>query len=150
MGPILAAIDFSDATRGVVNTASDLARAFMVKLYLLHVAGAKPEVSDHGLNPEEAQRRAAAELFRREHRDLQDLAKELKASGIEATPLLIQGDAVEKTLKEARRLDVSLIVLGTHGHGRLYDLLMGNVSQEVLRNAPCQIVLVPHQVKTLG
>jgi nucleotide-binding universal stress UspA family protein len=150
MGPILAAIDFSDATRGVINTASDLARAFAVRLYLLHVAGSKPDVTDRGLNPEGDYRRAAADLFRQEHRDLQRLSGEIKATGVDATALLVQGNYAEKILQEARRLDVSLIVLGTHGHGRLYDLLMGGVSQDVLRSAPCQLVLVPQHVKTLG
>ena len=150
MGPILAAIDFSDATRGIINTASDLARAFAVRLYVLHVAGSKPDVADHGLNPGEDYRRAAADLFRQEHRDLQRLAGEIKATDVDVIALLIQGDCAEKILQEARRLDVSFIVLGTHGHGRLHALLMGGVSQAVLRGAPCQLVLVPHHIKTLG
>ena len=155
MGPILAAVDFSDATRGVVNTAMDLARALQVKLYLLHVAGARPtptpnpELVDYGVNPQ-LDRQLMAKEFRQEHRELQKLAGESKAASLDVTSLLIQGSSGEKILQEARRLDAGMIVMGTHGHSRLYDLLMGSVSREVLQNAPCPVVMVPYQVKTLG
>ena len=149
MGPILAALDFSDATPGVMNTASDLARAFQVKLYLLHVAGPRPNLADPGPNIQNS-RQSLAEIFRREHRELHTRAEQIKATGIPVTPLLIQGGASEKILQETRRLDASLAVLGTHGHSRLYNLLMGSVSREVLQNASCPVVLVPYQLKTLG
>jgi nucleotide-binding universal stress UspA family protein len=151
MGPILAAVDFSDATPGVINTARDLARTFSVKLYLLHVAtGSKPDTAEHGINPR-SNRQLAAEAFRREHRELQALAAPLQsACPPQVTPLLIQGLPGEKILQESRRLDAGMIVMGTHGHGKLYDLLMGTVSREVLQSAFCPVVMVPYQLQTLG
>ena len=150
MGPILATVDFSDATPGVINTARDLAQTFSVKLYLLHVAGSKPDTAEHTTKPR-SNRQLAAEAFRWEHRTLQALAAPLQsACPLRVTPLLIQGLPGEKILQESRRLDAGMIVMGTHGHGKLYDLLMGSVSREVLQSAFCPVVMVPYQLKTLG
>jgi nucleotide-binding universal stress UspA family protein len=33
--------------------------------------------------------------------------------------------------------------MGTHGHGALHNLLLGSVSEGVLRNASCSVVMVP-------
>ncbi|HHE72552.1 MAG TPA: universal stress protein [Chloroflexi bacterium] len=46
-------------------------------------------------------------------------------------------------LETAVEEDVSLIVLGTRGPAKVTDILLGDVSTEVLRHAPCPVLLVP-------
>jgi nucleotide-binding universal stress UspA family protein len=46
-------------------------------------------------------------------------------------------------LSEARRLEVELIVVGSHGHGLLFDALLGSVSAAVLRHAEVPVLVVP-------
>jgi hypothetical protein len=36
-----------------------------------------------------------------------------------------------------------MIVMGSHGHGALFNLLMGTVCNGVLRKARCPVVVVP-------
>lgn len=50
---------------------------------------------------------------------------------------------MERLLAEQGRLAADAIVLGSHGHGALYDLLVGSVAEGVLRRAPCPVVVVP-------
>jgi nucleotide-binding universal stress UspA family protein len=46
-------------------------------------------------------------------------------------------------LSEARRLKVELIVVDSHGHGLLFDALLGSVSAAVLRHADVPVLVVP-------
>jgi nucleotide-binding universal stress UspA family protein len=78
-----------------------------------------------------------------EHRRLQELEKQPDLRGIKVTSLLVQGYAVEKILKEADQLGADLIVMGSHGHGALRNLLVGSVANGVLGKAKCPVLVVP-------
>jgi nucleotide-binding universal stress UspA family protein len=139
---ILAAIDFSGGTREVQSTAVELARAFDCALWLLHVAAPEPDFIGYDPGPQTVRDQRAEEL-RAEHRRLQQEADALRERGIEATALLIQGPTVEKILAEAERLEVDVVVIGSHGHGALRRALLGSVSEGVVRGARCRVMIVP-------
>jgi nucleotide-binding universal stress UspA family protein len=54
-----------------------------------------------------------------------------------------QRDAAEKITEQAERLGAELIVLGSQGHGKLRQLLLGSVADAVLRNARVPVLIVP-------
>lgn len=43
----------------------------------------------------------------------------------------------------AESMDAELLVLASHGHGTLYDKLVGSTAQNVLRHATCPVVVIP-------
>jgi nucleotide-binding universal stress UspA family protein len=88
-------------------------------------------------------RDSLAEKFHREHRQIQEIAKRLREEGLEATALLVHGPTVEYILKEASELDVDMIVVGSHGRGAVYQLLVGSVSEGLLRKSRCPVLVVP-------
>jgi len=142
MKAILAAIDFSPVSDRVVALAAELARHFRCPLRLLHVAAEEPAFVGYGPGPQPVRDQRARDL-RAEHRAIQERAAALRAEGIEAVGLLIQGIAVEKILAEARASGAGLLVLGSHGRSGLSRLLVGSVSEGVLRHAPCPVLVVP-------
>ena len=56
---------------------------------------------------------------------------------------LVQGPSAETILSHADSLGASLIIMGTHGHGKLYHLILGSVSNSVLKHAKVPVLLVP-------
>jgi nucleotide-binding universal stress UspA family protein len=50
---------------------------------------------------------------------------------------------VETTLKEAESLKAELIVLGSHGHGAVYDVLVGSYSAGIIRRSKLPVLVVP-------
>jgi len=142
MKTILVPVDFSDCATKVIKTAATIAESFSANLILLHVASPEPEFLGYDPGPQSVRDSVAKELAK-EHTFLQKLEQELASPGIKTTALAIQGYPVEKILEEARKLHADLIVMGSHGHGTLRNLLVGSVTEGVMRKAACPVLVVP-------
>ena len=142
MKTILVPVDFSDATPQVVDVASKMARAFGGKIVLLHVSEPEPDFIGFEPGPQTV-RTVVAHDFKGEHQQLDMLKARLAAEGLEMQALHFQGPTVDKILHEAEQAGAELIVMGSHGHGSLYELLVGSVTQGVMKGAHCPVVVVP-------
>lgn len=60
---------------------------------------------------------------------------------------LLTGDPAQTVCRFAVDHDARMIAVGTHGYGTVMSLLMGSVSGEIIRTAPCP-VLVTHLTST--
>ena len=67
----------------------------------------------------------------------------MRNEGIEATALLIQGSTVETIIKEAKKLQVEMIIIGSHRHNPISELFLGSVSKGVIYQSECPILIVP-------
>ena len=144
---IVALIDFSEVTSDLVTLAGQMARATGARLILLHVAMPDADLVD-GHERQDASRRGIAVDLKRRHRDLEILQMEFKKLGVDATALMVRGDSVrgnplEKIVEEVDRLAPDLIMMGTHGRGRLYQLLVGSVTNTVVRRVRRPTLLIP-------
>ena len=139
---IVVAIDFSNATESVMRITQRIAGKSGAHIYLLHVADPEPDFMGYDAGPEVV-RDQVAELHNEAHRRTQDLAERLRQSGLEATALTIQGAIVESVLDQAERLDAGFIVVGSHGHGAMYDLLVGSISEGIVRQSVRPVLVVP-------
>jgi nucleotide-binding universal stress UspA family protein len=139
---ILAAVDFSPVTEQVLQTLEQVAATFPSQIWLVHVAPPDPDFVGYGTGPDVVRGQVAVE-HRERHLKLQNLADRLRSAGVKTTALLLQGSTVETIMKEAGRLSASLIVLGSHGHSAVYDLLVGSVSEGIVRASKLPVLLVP-------
>jgi nucleotide-binding universal stress UspA family protein len=145
MKNIVAALDFSEVTEQVVEQAAGLARAFGCAVYLLHVEPPDPEFVGYEPGPQHVRDNVAHGIASDRHQ-AHVLRDRLKEGGLDAHGLVIQGPVAEKILEEADRLEADLIVLGSHGHGAMYHLLLGSVSEMVIKDARCPVLVVPSRV----
>jgi len=139
---ILAAVDFSPVTEQVLQTLVQMAATFPAQVSLVHVAPPDPAFVGYEAGPDAVRGQVAAELHA-SHRKLQALADRLRASGVDVTALQLQGPTVATLLAEAKRLGAALIVLGSHGHGAVYELLVGGAAEGVVRGSKVPVLLVP-------
>jgi nucleotide-binding universal stress UspA family protein len=72
-----------------------------------------------------------------------DTVDYLENEGVKAVGRVESGKPAPVILETARDEGVSLIVLGTRGPSKVSDILLGDVSTEVLRGASCPVFLVP-------
>ena len=139
---ILVSVDFSNATPRVLEAAANLARALSAKVWLLHVAEPEPDFVGYEAGPDVVRDQVAKEL-RDEHRKIQEYAEAMRGQGLAAKGLLIQGAIVDTVMSESRRLEADLLVVGSHGYGAVYDLLVGSISRGILKYAEIPVLVVP-------
>jgi len=142
MKEIVAALDFSPVTAHVLDTARTLARALSAHLHLVHVVGPEPDFIGYEVGPQSVRDRLA-QKYHMEHRQIQELADALRADGFEATGLLVQGPTVEKIVELAARVGTGLVIVGSHGHGALRRVLLGSVSEGLVRENRFSVLIVP-------
>lgn len=145
MKNILVPVDFSDATDCVIDAAANLAITYGAKLWVIHCVvderplGVVGEIPTFVPKPE----LSVQELFADEDRRLSALVNRLRNRGIEAQPLLKSGSAFDQIAAAAERFDVDLVVVGSHGHGAVYELFVGTVTQAVLQKIGRPTLVVP-------
>lgn len=54
------------------------------------------------------------------------------------------GHAVSEINHYVERLDIDLLVMGTHGHSKLASVLLGSVTERVIRLCPCPVTVIRH------
>ncbi len=108
----------------ILSRALGLAEAGRTKLVLLHVVDT-PMAGVYGA--ETADRHTEAD-----ERYLQGIARVLEAQGYLAKPVLLYGpDRAGQLVRWLRKSPVDLLVVGSHGHGLVRDLLLGQTVDRV-------------------
>ncbi len=139
---VLLALDFSEMTDRLITEAMILIKAMSAEVWLLHVVEPEPDFVGLDVGPQTV-RDALAQKYHAEHKELQEYANQIRANGLEATALLIQQPFVAGIIEQAEKLDVNLIMLGSHGHGAVYNLMVGSVCQGVLEKAHIPVCIIP-------
>lgn len=141
------AVDFSPVTGDLVRATAALARVLGGEIRLVHVAPPEPDFVGYEAGPATVRQRIAEE-YRAARRQLHALEESLRGDAPGVSSITVQGDPVEKILAVAREFGADLIALGSHGHGALYELLVGSVASGVLKAAPCPVLVVPSRRAT--
>lgn len=139
---MLVAADLSPGAHKAVDEALVLAEALGSRVFLMHIAAPDPDFVGFEVGPQHVRDWRADEL-RDEHKQLEDWQSSFQSKGLQCTAMLVAGPTVEKLLEESERVEADMIVMGTHGHGRVYDILVGSTAQGVLKKSNIPVVLVP-------
>lgn len=139
---LLVAVDFSESTEKVLETAFRFAQRLQASVYLVHVADPEPDFVGYEAGPDEV-RDQLAERYHAEHRALQDRAASFRDKGILTKGILAQGPTVKTLLKMADKVNSGLIVTGSHGRGMVTEILLGSVSSGLIKHAHCPVMVVP-------
>jgi nucleotide-binding universal stress UspA family protein len=71
---------------------------------------------------------------------------ELRSEGVDATFIVrtcTAGHAAKTIAEVAEEVDADLIVVGTHGYGRIAGLLLGSTTQALLKAGVCPVLAIP-------
>jgi nucleotide-binding universal stress UspA family protein len=157
---ILVPIDFSEVTSPVIELARALAKALGAEIHLIHVkeltAAATPGTLGYGLagmaelSPmtgvpapgfQPVQETAAEDEDQKSK--LAKWQEGIAQDGIKVILHEPTGAVAEEILDHADEFNADLIVMGTHGHGAMYNLLVGSATKGVLKHSTCPVLLVP-------
>ena len=65
--------------------------------------------------------------------------------GVKAEAKVLSGEIVNEVLAEAERVKPQRIVIGTHGHSALFELVVGSVTEGLIRHSQIPLVVVPRR-----
>jgi len=141
MERILVPVDGSEGANHAASFAARLARDSGAKVVLMHVFDA-PTVSQLGLRNlgEEDLEKARAGLARGSFESARR-AMETYGGVSEETHVAL-GHPAEEAVAHARRIGADVIVMGSRGLSQVQGILLGSVSEKVLRRAPCPVTIV--------
>jgi nucleotide-binding universal stress UspA family protein len=122
-------VAYDDPTTETLGRGADLAEAFGSTLLVTYVT---PPVES--TDAEETERFA--------HERLSQAGLYLEQRGLAAELVPSVGPPAETILRLARERRVDLIVVGTRKKRFLDRLIEGSVSQDVVRHAPCDVLVV--------
>lgn len=144
MKTILVPLDLSSAAVQVCNAACDLARQVDGRLVLLHVVQPPPVLlSDvYAFDASQLTEMSAAAEKSATHK-LRALDRHCAKRQVLATTVQRSGAPVPAILSKAAASGAAYIVMGSHGHGAVYDFLVGSTTHGVLKKAPCPVLVVP-------
>lgn len=142
MKTILTPVDFSTATARVIDAAVDLAHAVEGEVVLLHAVQPPTVTSDYGLAMENVQEIISVSE-KASARQLEHLLRQLSDRGVKSRTEQTTGPAVSAIVSAAEAFKAAYVVMGSHGHTALYDLLVGSTTHGVLKKSPCPVVIVP-------
>lgn len=144
MKTILVPVDLSTVTTRVCDAAAAFAQLISARVVLLHVVLPQPvRPGDFFAFDAGAVMAAAVAEEKWADRRLRTLAKRYTSKKIPVQTLQSTGQPAGEILNHATATKADYIVLGSHGHGAAYDLLVGSVAQGVLRRAPCPVLVIP-------
>ncbi len=142
MKTILAPIDFSPASVAVIAQATALAQAVQGRLVLLSVVQPPIITSDYGPLVENiSEIIAAAERSAAER--LEKIRTQVTPQVVGIETELAGGAPVQAITDAAARFQADFIVMGSHGHTALYDLVIGSTTHGVLKRAKCPVLIIP-------
>ena len=141
---VLVAIDFSEETPDVIATAIMLNSTHSGKFWVVHAEDSapylySPEIGDVPGPVTVDTQSNDAEVT------LVGIRKQLSRAKMAAEFIRLEGPAADSILEKAREIDADLIVIGAHRHGRFYRMFFGDTGDELMRSAPCPVLVVPHK-----
>jgi nucleotide-binding universal stress UspA family protein len=138
---ILIAVDDSEFSAHAADVGIELAKPLKAKIGFVHVFD--PSVGPGTMWSVPADR--LMDMSEREAKRLLAKFRERAATHSAVPEFLEAGVPAAKIIDAAKKWSADLIVMGSHGRGKIGGLLLGSVSQEVLHHAPCPVLVVRAQ-----
>lgn len=139
---ILCPVDFSDVSRHALEHAVPIAQWYHSRITALHVI--QPEIV---LPPPMLFTEFAAMNEIEAHIEIEGRLRlwlgDAERLGLRTDILIEDGDPARAILNHAHPGEFDLVVMGTHGHSGFQHLVLGSVTEKVLRKAACPVLTVP-------
>jgi universal stress protein A len=134
---ILVPLDFSERSLKSLQYAVAFAKQFGAKITLLHVISAPVYTVDFSYYPP-----LRPEQLAGIEGQLEDLRTRKIPAELPVDIAVREGLVFDGILEMAREIRADLIIATTHGHTGLKHLMLGSVAENVVRRAPCPVLVV--------
>jgi nucleotide-binding universal stress UspA family protein len=135
---ILIAVNKSEPAEHAAETGIELAAELGASVQLVHVVAPPSSLAtEFGVIDE-----CAYDAPLREAEQLMNHLRSRVPAHVPCEHCVRQGDVADEILAAARLWRPDLIVVGSHGRGRLATLLLGSTAEDLVRRASCPVIVV--------
>lgn len=134
---ILFAVDRDPVTARAAEVGVDLARQLGAEMAFVHVIDTTTDISAETWTTTEllgVAEQQAEKLVAR-YRQRLSLTET-------ATEFIVTGSPADEIVAAAKDWKADVVVIGSHGRGRVHSALLGSVAEAVTRHAPCPVLVV--------
>ena len=139
---ILVATDGSKYSMSAASEAIGIAKRCGAELFIVSVVPSETASPFDIVHSEMQHEMISQKEFHEGEKNVNDLLVIAGQEGVKAEGLIIEGRPYEAIVENAREKRVDLIVMGSHGRTGFERLLMGSVTERVVGNADCAVLIV--------
>jgi len=140
---ILCPTDFSEASYKALELACGYADHFAADLILVHAVAPVPTAAVGAQPPMVFDiNEYENHLVESSEERIKKIAQEKVPGDISVTTHILRGDPADEILTAADKENADLIVIATHGHSRIGELLFGSVAEKVIRHSKLPVLSV--------
>jgi len=143
---ILVPTDFSEDSDLAFRMALSIAVKYQARIFLLHVIS-EQSLADYCLDQGIVDRVLNESIVFSNEKLQEVIDKNQQSGNIKVIPDVRKGQPYEEILKEASERKVDLIVIASHGKTGLQKYFIGSVTEKVMKEAKCPVLLIRSQEK---
>lgn len=146
---ILVPTDFSQDSDAAFRMALSIAATYQARIFLLHVISntVQQSLSEYSLDQSIVDRVMSMSIVFSNEKLKEAIDKVKKNGNIKVIPDVRKGQPYEEILKEASEQKIDLIVIASHGETGLKKYFIGSVTEKVMKEAKCPVLLIRSQEK---
>jgi len=136
---ILCPVDFSEASERALNNAIKISRTFQSRLYVISIF--EPLEENPSMRYNINYMKEDEKLENEANRKFEEFIKKFNFTDVDYHTELIRGKIHEKIIEFAKSNDMDMIFLGATGKSLLRRVLLGSVTEMVIRELPASMVI---------
>ncbi len=134
---VLCPVDFSDISKKALKTADEMGRSFPSQLNVLHVLPS--HIIREKIAAGKDRDRITGEMLDQARNELSNF---LKGAGIAKEGTITEGEPAAEIVSFSSEKNTDLVILGARGHSFIRGILIGSVTDAVLKSSPCPVLLI--------
>lgn len=148
MKKILVPTDFSECASNATSTAIQIAKKYGAQIHFYHFVSIPVDwihldFAQNTIYPD------VSEEVTRVKKELNKLVKMVENEGLEAISYLDFDNSTEAVTKYAKRNEISMIIMGSHGAKGIKEFFIGSNAQMVVRNAEIPVLIVKDKLENI-
>ena len=141
---ILYPTDFSDVSKNALSYLKQLKKSGVEEIFVLHVIDKKDVQFSYLYLFDESSPDGNLEQKLKDEatRELKEIEGKLKEWGFKVLCRVKLGSPIKEILSAEQKEDISIIVIGSHGKSNIEEMLLGSVSENIIRKCKKPVLVV--------
>ncbi|MBW1607451.1 MAG: universal stress protein [Deltaproteobacteria bacterium] len=141
---ILYPTDFSDVSKNALSYLKQLKKSGVEEIFVLHVIDKRDVQFSYLYLFDESSPDGNLEQKLKDEatRELKEIEGKLKEWGFKVLSRVKLGSPIKEILSAEQKEDISIIVIGSHGKSNIEEMLLGSVSENIIRKCKKPVLVV--------